>query len=253
MSFFDDDIEQLYRGWLGVPAHPSSPCGGGGTGGFRQAGPLGVGSNCGFSSLPHPDSPAGRRLTPEDITKALNSKKLAAENQSSHNSIDDRKKTRLDENKKYLKNANVKAFLNAIAAAEGGDYNLKYGGVKGKKNDKWQFSDFSTHPGAGYGGINTPAGMYQITIGTWRKLGEKLGLTDFSPTTQDLMAIEILRGLSAIDNIVEGHLDVAVSKASSQWNALPQGPGKTNKVTNQPYMEYDDFVKAYNTSGGIVK
>ncbi len=74
MSFFDDEIEQLYRGWLGKPAHPNSPCGGGGAGGFRQAGPLGVGSNCGFSSLPHPDYPAGMWLTPEDITEALNNR-----------------------------------------------------------------------------------------------------------------------------------------------------------------------------------
>ena len=61
MSFFDDDIEKLYRGWQGNPAHPNSPSGGGGAGSFRQAGPLVVGNSY-YSKLPHPDSPAGRQL-----------------------------------------------------------------------------------------------------------------------------------------------------------------------------------------------
>lgn len=41
--------------------------------------------------------------------------------------------TRLDENEEYLKDSNVAAFIKAISAAGGGDYDLKYGGVKGKK------------------------------------------------------------------------------------------------------------------------
>lgn len=167
-------------------------------------------------------------------------------------SIKLRQETRLSENKKYLRNANVKAFLCAISTAEGGDYNLKYGGVKGKKNDKWQFSDFSTHPGPGAGGKMTAAGMYQIIKKTWRYNGEKMGLTDFSPETQDLLAVEILRSLRVIDKIVEGDIDSALSKASEQWAALPQGPGLPNRY-DQPYMVYDKFIAIYKAKGGSVK
>lgn len=55
-------------------------------------------------------------------------------NKTNPNPVDTKMKqeTRLAENQKYLKQANVKAFLSAISAAEGGDYNLKYGGIKGK-------------------------------------------------------------------------------------------------------------------------
>ena len=53
------------------------------------------------------------------------------------------------ENREHLKNANIQAFLRAIADAEGGGYDFKYGAVKGKKNDPWRFTGYSTHPGPG--------------------------------------------------------------------------------------------------------
>jgi muramidase (phage lysozyme) len=160
--------------------------------------------------------------------------------------------TRLAENKEHLKNSNVKAFISAIAAAEGGDYDLKYGGVKGKKNDKWKFSDFSTHPGAGSDGKTTAAGMYQINSATWKEMGAKMGLSDFSPQTQDLLAVEILRTIEVIDDIVAGDLTPALSSASRRWAALPQGTGKTGRYP-QPYMPYDDFEAAYKDNGGTLK
>lgn len=49
----------------------------------------------------------------------------------------------------------MSAFLKAIGEAEGGGYDFKYGAVRGKRNDPWRFSDFSTHPGPGFGGRTT--------------------------------------------------------------------------------------------------
>jgi hypothetical protein len=43
------------------------------------------------------------------------------------------KHTRLEENQAYLAHPNVAAFLKAIAEAEGGGYDFKYGAVKGKR------------------------------------------------------------------------------------------------------------------------
>jgi muramidase (phage lysozyme) len=91
------------------------------------------------------------------------------------------KKERLADNEALLADPNVAAFLKAVAEAEGGGYDFKYGAFKGKKNDPWRFSDFSTHPGPGYGGTTTAAGMYQINIPTWRQHGGRMGLSDFSP------------------------------------------------------------------------
>lgn len=159
---------------------------------------------------------------------------------------------RMAQNKDYLQKANVKAFIGAIAAAEGGDYNLKFGGVKGKKNDKWQFSDYKTHPGAGADGKTTAAGMYQINKSTWNEMGAKMGLSDFSPETQDLLAVEILRTIHIIDNIVAGDIDTALKAASRRWAALPQGPNEGGRY-NQPYMSYEKFIDTYKKLGGSVR
>lgn len=163
------------------------------------------------------------------------------------------KKTRLEENEAYLATPNVKAYLVAISKAEGGAYDFKYGAVAGKKNDKWRFTDTSTHPGAGAGGSTTAAGMYQINIGTWREHGGKMGLTDFTPKTQDLIAVDILRSVGVIDQIKAGNIAAAMPKASYRWAALPQGPGKAGRYPKQHSVSYEDFVAAYKAAGGTVK
>lgn len=163
-----------------------------------------------------------------------------------------KKASRLSENTEFLKNANVKAFLAAIAAAEGGEYHLKYGGVKGKKNDKWTFTDYSTHPGVGYDGKTTAAGRYQINRATWAEMASKMGLSDFSPATQDLVAVEILRTIGVVGHILSGDIDSALGAASRRWAALPQGRDKAGRY-NQPSMKYTDFLNEYRKAGGNSK
>jgi muramidase (phage lysozyme) len=163
------------------------------------------------------------------------------------------KSTRLAENEALLANPNVSAFLKAIAAAEGGGYDFKYGAVKGKRNDPWRFSDFSTHPGPGFGGKTTAAGMYQITVDTWRQHGGKMGLTDFSPKTQDLMAVEILRSIGVIDTIKSGDVAGAMGPAAAKWSALPMGPGLANHYPAQPFVKYEAFYASYQSAGGTGK
>jgi muramidase (phage lysozyme) len=164
-----------------------------------------------------------------------------------------KKKSRLEENSAYLADANVAAFLKAIGEAEGGGYDFKYGAVKGKRNDPWRFSDTSTHPGPGFGGKTTAAGMYQITVDTWRDHGGKMGLTDFTPKTQDLIAVEMLRSLGVIDNIKAGDIAGAMPQAAKKWAALPMGPGLANRYPPQPYMDYDTFLLTYKAAGGTTK
>jgi len=164
-----------------------------------------------------------------------------------------KKSTRLAENEALLADRNVAAFLNAIAEAEGGGYDFKYGAVKGKRNDPWRFSDYSTHPGPGVGGRTTAAGMYQITVDTWRNHGGKMGLTDFSPKTQDLLAVEILRSKGVIEKIKAGDIADAIGPAATIWAALPMGPGMSNAYAPQPYVKYDDFFRTYQAAGGTGK
>lgn len=163
------------------------------------------------------------------------------------------KEQRLAENREHLKNANIQAFLKAIADAEGGGYDFKYGAVKGKKNDPWRFTDYSTHPGPGRDGVTTASGMYQINKATWQDHGERrMGLKDFTPETQDLIAVSMLSGLGITDKIKEGDIEAGVSQASKLWAALPEGPGKAGRH-NQPYVEFTRFAATYKDAGGTTK
>lgn len=166
----------------------------------------------------------------------------------------ERQNARREANETDLKNGNVKAFLVAISKAEGGDYDLMYGGVKGKKNDKWRIKDYSTHPGAGSGGKTTAAGMYQINKDTWKDFGVKrLGITDFTAAHQDLIAIEIFRYIGAMSYILSGDLPNALSKTSTRWSSLPMGPKQGNRQPGQPHVSYEKFVEFYTDAGGTQK
>lgn len=161
------------------------------------------------------------------------------------------KEDRLALNRESLKNPNVQAFLKAIAQAEGGDYDFKYGAIRGKKKDPWRFTNFSTHPGVGYDGKTTAAGMYQINEVTWKDHGaRRMGLTDFTPETQDLIAVSILG--KAVESIKAGDIDSGLEHASFQWAALPQGPGKPGRY-KQPYIEYEKFKASYLSAGGTLQ
>jgi len=158
---------------------------------------------------------------------------------------------RLAENRAWLAHPNVRAFLEAIARAEGGGYDFRYGALPGRRADPWRFTDFSTHPGPGRGGKVTAAGLYQITRPTWREMGAKMGLSDFSPATQDLVAVEILRSIGALDAIVRGDLEAALDKASRRWASLPSGRGRGGRYPPQPAVAYAVFEATFKEAGGV--
>lgn len=166
----------------------------------------------------------------------------------------DKRAVRLAQNEEYLKDKNVSAFIEMIAWAEGGGYDFKYGAIKGLKNDPWRFSDYSTHPGAGKGGKTTAAGMYQITIDTWKDHAVRaMGLTDFSPHTQDLIAVNLLRRVGVIDAVVNGDFQTAAAGASHPWASLAQGSGLPNRYPPQPYKAYEEMLAKYKELGGTAK
>lgn len=80
-----------------------------------------------------------------------------------------------------------------------------------------------------------------------------MGLTDFPPKTQDLIAVEMPRSLGVIDNIKAGDVAGAMPQAAKKWAALPMGPGLANRYPPQPYTDYDTFLVTYKAAGGSVK
>lgn len=127
----------------------------------------------------------------------------------------------------------AKALLDTIGGPESaGQYNRRYHptGVR-------TFSDYSAHPNVGEkiglgpnaGKISTAAGKYQITNSTWGPLSRQLGLTDFTPSSQDLAAFGLAKqvagpqlagAFSTMDPQALSRLGQALSKT---WTSLPGG------------------------------
>jgi muramidase (phage lysozyme) len=141
--------------------------------------------------------------------------------------------TRLAAANAYLRDPNVRALLNTISRTEGAGYNTLSG-------RNLSFNNFSTFPPNGLA-----AGRYQIEPGTYGDLSTKLGLKDFSPRTQDLMAVQLLIDKSAIDAAVAGNLDEILKHVNDVWASLPQsqtGTGHYNDAAHnfqraKPYAD----------------
>ncbi|BAZ08880.1 hypothetical protein NIES4071_06860 [Calothrix sp. NIES-4071] len=90
------------------------------------------------------------------------------------------------------------------------------------------FNHFSTHPLIkqcalinGKRVCSTAAGAYQMLDKSWYDLQPKLKLTDFSPASQDKMAVEYIRRNQAIADIEAGNLDAALKKLGRVWASMP--------------------------------
>ncbi|MHC5722982.1 MAG: glycoside hydrolase family 24 protein [Nostoc sp.] len=98
------------------------------------------------------------------------------------------------------------------------------------------FNNFSTHPlkkqCAPINGKNvcsTAAGAYQMLDKSWYDLQPKLNLKDFSPASQDNMAIEYIRRNNALSDVEAGRFDKAACKVGRIWasficNSYNQNP-----------------------------
>jgi muramidase (phage lysozyme) len=119
-----------------------------------------------------------------------------------------------------LENPNVRTFLDFLGKAEGADYNVIVGGGK--------FEDFSKHPGIvglrTKSGPSTAAGKYQITKRTYNDIAPKLKITDFSPESQDRIAVALIRRRGALNDVVNGNWDSAIQKLGKEWASLPTSP-----------------------------
>lgn len=121
----------------------------------------------------------------------------------------------------------VKAFLDLIAWSEGAGYDTIVTGVRGPE----VFTDFSDHPFAGGRQpqvirrvpllTSTAAGRYQILLRFWEAYKGELGLTDFSPASQDAVAIQMIKERGALPLIESGDIAGAIARCSNIWASLP--------------------------------
>lgn len=137
-------------------------------------------------------------------------------------------------------NQNTPLYLDLISFSEGtstsrltknGGYDVIVTGVDGPE----VFLDYSTHPFAARaaklivapgnrfpdGLYSSASGRYQIIVGTWRAYCKRLGLSDFTPLTQDLIAIAIIKDAHALAAISNGDIPGACALLHEQWASLP--------------------------------
>jgi len=139
--------------------------------------------------------------------------------------------------------ANLRAFLIMIQYAEGtygaNAYRMLYGGQL--------FNSYAQHPNTAItkGGItSTAAGAYQILYRTWASVQQDLGLTDFSPASQDRAAVELIRRRGALEDVLAGRFDDAIYKCRKEWASLP-GAGY-----GQHERSLTSLVQVYQYAGG---
>jgi len=68
---------------------------------------------------------------------------------------------------------------------------------------------------------SSASGRYQLLVRYWRVYQMQLHLPDFSPLSQDLVAIQQIRERNALHHILSGDIAGAINLCSNIWASLP--------------------------------
>ncbi|NJN62161.1 MAG: glycoside hydrolase family 104 protein [Coleofasciculaceae cyanobacterium RL_1_1] len=118
----------------------------------------------------------------------------------------------------------VRALLDTIAYAEG---TAGEGGYQTIYSYRY-FHSYADHPrriecawSSGGWLCSDAAGRYQMLSTTFDYVAEPLGLRDFSPESQDLAAVELIRRCGVLDAIKRGEFERTLQGIRSEWASLP--------------------------------
>ncbi len=160
--------------------------------------------------------------------------------------------------------ANVRAFIDMIAQAEGtasrpDPYRVCFG-------YKHTIQDLSDHPavtgewrgeklsdlqcagaGLGTGCVSTAAGKGQLIKPTWLRIKRALGLKDFGPESQDAAITYLIDECGALEDVKAGRVADAVTKCRKVWASFP-GAG----YAGQGSKSMSSMVAAYQRAGGAL-
>lgn len=147
---------------------------------------------------------------------------------------------------------NLGAFLDMLALSEGtaqiSDSDDGYRVLVGSTPAHHiTFVDYSTHPDILNRALNsTAAGRYQIICPTFKSLCLKYGYKDFTPETQDKMAISLIAECEAIEDVYNGNVTDAITKCANTWASLPGG--SSGQHENQMSL----LIQYFTSAGGKV-
>ena len=145
---------------------------------------------------------------------------------------------------------NLKAFLTMIAESEGTEHignNHGYDVIVGSTPNKPHLmTSYKDHPrivvDLGHGLKSSAAGRYQILSRYYTYYKMLLNLPDFSPSSQDAIAIQMIKERKALSLIEAGNLYGAINACNNIWASLPgAGYGQHEHTLN---MLTDFYVDA---------
>lgn len=97
---------------------------------------------------------------------------------------------------------------------------------------------------------STAAGRYQILLRYWQAYKAMLGLKDFSPASQDAVAIRQITERHAIPNILSGNIEAAIKECSNIWASLPgAGYGQPEHSMDALLAQYEKLLAEQPVSG----
>jgi len=141
----------------------------------------------------------------------------------------------------FLKTIGFSEIGRALLARSDDGYNVLFGGGL--------FNGYLDHPRKAVtenGLTSTAAGKYQILERTFDAYKQRVGAMDFSPHSQDMIALELIKERGADTQINEGHFENAITRCNPIWASLP----------NSPYGQHTNdmaHLKAYYENvGGLV-
>lgn len=152
----------------------------------------------------------------------------------------------------YDLNANIAAFLDMLAFSEGtkGIGNDGYNVIVGStKSHPILFNSYDDHPRKSVflpslKISSTAAGRYQLLARYFDYYKKELGLKNFNPLAQDLIAIEQIKEQGAYVNALTGNFVDAVHKCNNIWASLP------GNNYGQHQQKLSDLQAVYQQFGG---
>ncbi len=149
-----------------------------------------------------------------------------------------------------------RAFLDMLAWAEIGPgllavsdngYNVLVGSTSAVPH---LFYDYSDHPRIlvklNEKLSSTAAGRYQILKRIYDAYKTRCNLCDFSPASQDIIALQLTRECGAMKDINEGRIEDAIRKVRNIWASLP-GAGY-----GQHEQKLTRLLAAFVKAGGVI-
>jgi muramidase (phage lysozyme) len=145
---------------------------------------------------------------------------------------------------------NRQAFLDMLAWSEGtttitesdNGYNVLVGSTP---SHPLLFDSYADHPRILNAELDsTAAGRYQLLAKYFDAYKQLLKLSDFSPTSQDLIAVQQITERRAMADIAAGNIITAILKCSTIWASLPGAP------YGQRQNKLSDLLAEYQKAGG---